>query len=214
MGIILFDEVQDLLDNGTPADEIFEWVDDPFENIRRVRLNDKYNFINSKNKLISTKWYDDAGRFGGHVNEKVYTGVATVYNDDHKINLINAKGELMCSQWFDDIYYFFNNFAVVLLDDKYNYINIKGKLVSDQWFDYVDRANGDTLIKKYMVAYVRMEEPYHTENLLDLKTGKLLLDEKIIDNIDDLANLDGIVTINANNKVNYFDLKTHKFISN
>lgn len=55
MGIILFDEVQDLLDNGTPADEIFEWVDDPFENIRRVRLNDKYNFINSKNKLISTK---------------------------------------------------------------------------------------------------------------------------------------------------------------
>lgn len=91
-----------------------------------VRLNDKYNFINTEGKLISEQWWDSCVNF--------VSGVAMV-GLNGKWNHINTEGKLISEQWWDYLGYFFNDFAVVELDGKWNYIGTDGKLLSDKWFE-------------------------------------------------------------------------------
>ena len=64
-GVILFDEVQDLLDSGKKPEEIFDWCDYFSEGFGVIKLNDKYNFINKEGKILSpNQWFDDAHAFG------------------------------------------------------------------------------------------------------------------------------------------------------
>ena len=45
-------------------------------------------------------------------------------------------GKFLCSQWFDNIGRFYEDYAVVKLNDKSNYVNTKGRLMFRKWVDW------------------------------------------------------------------------------
>ena len=127
-GVILFDEVQEVLDNGVSPNKIFEYVGCFYDDCARVELNNKWNFINRNNKLLSDTWYDWVDDF--------YDGYAKV-KLNNKWNFINRNNKLLSDTWFDWADYFYNGYARVKLDGKWNFITRNNKLLSDTWFDGV-----------------------------------------------------------------------------
>ena len=130
-GIILFDEVQALLDSGKKPEDIFDYVSDFSEGFARVALNRKDNFINTECKIISDTWFDDTFDFKD--------GFAIVELNE-KYNFINTEGKLLSNFWFDDISGFENGFAYVLLNGNWYKINKGGKIVESK------NRNGKTII--------------------------------------------------------------------
>ena len=128
-GVILFDEVQGLLDSGKNPEEIFNVVDSFCEGFAAVYLNDKWNFLNKEGKLLSNQWFDVVDDFS-----EGFAGVRL----NNKWNYINKDGQFLSNQWFDVVDDFREGFASVYLNDKYNYINKDGQFLSNQWFDVVD----------------------------------------------------------------------------
>ena len=97
----------------------------------KVRLNNKFNFIDTQGKLLSpNQWFDDVDDFSND-----YARVKL----NNKWNLINTQGNLVSpNQWFDYAQLFFDGYAVVKLNYKYNFIDTQGKLLSPNlWFDFV-----------------------------------------------------------------------------
>ena len=125
-GVVLFDEVQELLDCGKKPEEIFDRIGSFKDGFACVILNNKYNFINTNNQLISDTWFDDCGNF--------HNGFAIVALN-HKWNFINTNGQIISNTWFDGCGYFDNGVARVYLNHKWNFINTNGQLISDTWFD-------------------------------------------------------------------------------
>ena len=162
-GFILFDEVQPMLDNGVSPTDIFEFVGDFNDGYAKVTLNNKWNFINRNNKLLSDTWYDTVYDFSDgyamvNLNGKwnfinktnkllsdtwydavsnFSNGYAAVQLGD-KVNLIDRNGKRVSDTWYDKVYDFCNGYAMVESGDKYNFINQNGKCISDTWFDDVD----------------------------------------------------------------------------
>ena len=172
-GFILFDEVQEMLDNGVSPKEIFTKIYNESEGFRVVLLNNKFNFINSNNQLLSKKWFGYAKNFQNgfaivksnkkynfiDVNNKFISkkwfdcigdfryGFATVMLNG-KWNFINTKGKILSDTWFDNVYAFYTGLGQVRLNDKWNFINTDGKIVSDIWFERVRLfENGLSLVK-------------------------------------------------------------------
>ena len=85
MGIILFDEVQALLDSGKKPKEIFEEVGEFQNGYALVELNGKYNFISGEGKILSPTWFDSCGDF-----ENGYAKVEL----NGKLYYINTEGQL------------------------------------------------------------------------------------------------------------------------
>ena len=125
-GVVLFDEVQELLDNGKKPEEIFDIVVNFSNGFARVFLNDKYNFINDNRQLISKTWFDYCYIFSN--------GFSRV-ELNKKYNYINTNGQIISNTWFDRCFDFIDGFARVELNDKYNYINTNEKIISNIWFD-------------------------------------------------------------------------------
>ena len=128
MGITPFYVVQDMLDKGAEPEDIFVEIDKEEYGLRRVYLNNKYNFIDGENKLLFDRWFDDTYDF----NE----GFAIVVLDS-EWNFINTEGRILSNQWFDNVWPFIEGFAGVELNGKYNFIDTDGRLLSQQWFDTV-----------------------------------------------------------------------------
>ena len=162
-GVILFDEVQEMLDNGVSPKEIFKEIGDFNDGYEKVNLNGKWNFINRNNKLLSDKWFDWVYNFsdgyagiklGGKFNfidtygmfiSDTWYDYVDNFDDGYarvklngKCNFINTNNELLSDTWFDDVYNFADGYAKVKLGGKFNFINRNNKLLSDIWFDYVD----------------------------------------------------------------------------
>lgn len=106
-GVILFDEVQGLLDSGKKPKEIFEWIDKFYDGFAIVRLNDKSNFINQEGRIISNQWFDVVDYFSN--------GFAPVRLND-KWNYINQEGKLLSNQWFDSACGFSEGFGLIEQD--------------------------------------------------------------------------------------------------
>ena len=164
-GVILFDEVQEMLDKGVPPADIFEEIGDFSDGYVKVKLNRKWNFINRTNKLLSATWYDGVSSFSDgyarvELNDKwnfINTnneplsdtwfdwvnsfddGYARVYLGK-KMNLIDNNGKRVSDTWYDDIYDFYDGYAKVKLNNKWNLIDTHGKLISDIWFDHIDKS--------------------------------------------------------------------------
>jgi len=98
------------------------------EGFASIKLDEKWNFINTEGKMLSERWFDGAGYFSG--------GFAKVKLDE-KCNFINTEGKIMSEQWFDYTFSFREGFAIVELNWKCNFINTEGKLLSERWFDDV-----------------------------------------------------------------------------
>ena len=120
-GVILFDEVQEMLDKGVPPADIFEEIGDFYEGYITVELNNKWNFINRNNKLLSDTWYDWVGIF--------YDGYAGIRLGG-KWNFINQNGKVVSDTWYDYVYYFDDGYAKVKLNGKLFKIDKNGQRVS------------------------------------------------------------------------------------
>ena len=88
-GIVLFDEVQELLNDGKKPEEIFDRIGSFKEGFACVKLNGEYNFINTNGQLISNTWFDSCTEF--------YDGFACVYLNG-KYKLINTNGQIVESK--------------------------------------------------------------------------------------------------------------------
>ena len=222
-GVILFDEVQPMLDNGVSPTDMFKEIGDFNDGYAKVNLNNKWNFININNKLLSDTWFDGvydfydgcAGiRLGGKFNfidtygmfisdtwydagYNFYDGYAIVMLR-HKYNFIDTHCKLISDTWYDDVYDFSDGYARVKLDDKWNFINRSNKLLSDTWYDYgYDFVNG--------YAKVVLGKKF---NLID-KNGNFISDTWY-DYVDDFHN--GYASVKLDGKFNFID--THgKLIS-
>ena len=155
-GVILFDEVQPMLDKGVSPNKIFEYVYYFHDGYARVKLNRKWNFINRNNKLLSDTWYDGVYDF--------HNGYAKV-ELDYKYNFIDRNGKRVSNTWYDLVDNFENGYAIVRLNSKWNFIDKNGKCISDTWFDWVvNFENG--------YARVILDDKY---NFID-KNGKCISD--------------------------------------
>ena len=95
----------------------------PFnEGFAAVKLNRKWNFINTEGKLLSERWFDGANFF--------YEGFAVV-KLNNKWNFIGTNGKLLSEQWFDDAYSFSEGFAVVKLNGEWMNIYKNGNLLEN-----------------------------------------------------------------------------------
>ena len=128
-GVILFDEVQEMLDKGVPPADIFEEIYGFHDGYAMVKLNRKFNFINRNNKLLSDTWFDWVYNFSD--------GYAKVKLND-KSNFVDTNGKLLSDTWFDGVDNFYDGYVRVWLNDKWNFIDTHGKLLSDTWYDGVD----------------------------------------------------------------------------
>ena len=181
-GYMPFDTVQELLDNGEKPEEIFNYCGDFYNGIACVKLNGKYNYINTNNQLISKTWFD----YGGYFRK----GFACVelYG---KYNFINANGQIISDTWFDDCYAFYNGFAVVRLNGKWNFINTDGQIISNTWFDGCG-------IFKNGFARVELNNKYNFINT----NGQLLSNTWF----DDCGGFDnGFAIVKLNGKINYIN---------
>ena len=128
-GVILFDEVQEMLDKGVSPTDIFKEIGDFSDGYVKVNLNGKWNFINRNNKLLSDIWFDWVYTFSdGYAKVKL----------NGKWNFINRNNKLLSDTWFDWVDNFYDGYAIVKLDGKLNFIDTHGKLISNMWFDGVD----------------------------------------------------------------------------
>ena len=110
----------------------YDVVGNFYDGYAKVRFNDKYNFIDTKGKLVSpNQWFDYVG---------IFTNGYAWVELNGKYNLIDTQGKLVSpNQWFDSVGIFTNGYAWVELNNKYNLIDTQGNLVSpNQWFDVVD----------------------------------------------------------------------------
>ena len=98
-----------------------------FENgLAFVKLNGKWNFINTDGQFVSKQWFDYIKDFNN--------GVAVVELNG-KYNFINKEGRILSDQWFDIAEDFIGDLARVELNRKENFIKTNGQLLSKQWFD-------------------------------------------------------------------------------
>ena len=125
-GIILFDEVQGLLDNGKKPEDIFDYVYEFINGYAVVLLNNKYNLIDTNGKILSEQWFDVCNSFSN--------GYARV-ELNNKCNFIDTDCNYLSEQWFDDVDDFVNGYAIVKLNDKWNWIDTDCNYLSEQWFD-------------------------------------------------------------------------------
>ena len=174
-GVILFDEVQELLDNGKNPGHIFDLVWNFFDGYAVVELNHKWNWISTDNRLVSPEqWFDYCFNFfNGYARVKL-NGKYNLFNTDNRLvspnqwfelcvdfnegyakvklndkwNFIDTKGNYLSEQWFDLCDDFSNGYAMVELNGKYNWIDTNGNYLSGQWFDDVDDfVNGYACVK-------------------------------------------------------------------
>ena len=176
-GVILFDEVQPMLDNGVSPTDIFKEIGDFNDGYANVNLNYKWNFINRNNKLLSDTWFDWVSNFSnGYARVKL----------DGKWNLLNTNGRLLSDTWYDWVYNFFNGYARVKLDGKWNLLNTNNKLLSNTWYNWVDYFHNG-------YARVRLNNKL---NFVD--TNGKLISNMWFDGVDNFE--DGYTTVMLNDK--------------
>ena len=182
MGIVLFDEVQDLLDSGKRPEEVFDDAGDFHDGYAPVRLNGKYNFIDTEGKIQFDQWFDYVDNF--------HEGYAEVQLNG-KYNFTDTEGDILSPQWFDVVGNFHEGYAEVQLNGKHNFIDTEGKIQFDQWFDWAgDFHDG--------YAPVRLNGKYNFIN----KKGDIL-SQQWFDDAGDFH--DGYAPVRLNGKHNFID---------
>ena len=115
----IVDNALQRLANGESVYDVFDLVGIIYNGITSVKLNGKWNFINTEGSFISNQWFDAVDNFSD--------GIAKVELND-KYNFINTEGTLISNQWFDYVDGFKDGFARVELDDKTYKLDSNGQL--------------------------------------------------------------------------------------
>ena len=207
-GYIYLDDVQQMLDDGIDLheyidatgricingkenllhgrkllfDQWFEYLDNFHDGFARVKLNRKYNFIDTKGNIRFNQWFEYLENF--------HDGFAKVELNG-KYNFIDTKGNILADQWFDYVDNFHDGFVCVELNGKYNFIDTEGNILADQWFDYVDNFHNG-------FAQARLNGKY---NFIDTE-GNIRFDQWF-DYVNDFH--DGFACVDLNGKFNFID---------
>ena len=180
----LIDNCMRRLANGEDPNDVFDYIDDFNDGFAAVKLNGKYNFINTRGELLCNEWFDSCGCF--------FDGFAKVKLNG-KYNFINTRGELLCNEWFDSCGNFFDGFAEVELNGKWNFINTRGELLCNEWFNYCDDFSDG-------FARVRQNRKWNFINT----RGELLCNEWF-DSCYDF--FDGFAIVRQNRKWNFINTR-------
>ena len=99
----------------------YDFVGNFYNGYARVKLNNKWNSVDTQGKLVSpNQWFDWIDDF--------YDGYAKV-KLNNKWNFIDTQGKLLSpNQWFDWIYNFYNGYGIVKLNGKWYKIDTKGNI--------------------------------------------------------------------------------------
>ena len=145
-GYIYLDDVQQMLDDGIDLheyidatgricingkenllhgrkllfDQWFDYLDNFHDGFARVKLNRKYNFIDTKGNILADQWFDYVENF--------HDGFARV-KLNRKYNFIDTEGNIRFDQWFDYVYDFHDGFAWVSLNGSEHLIDTKGNII-------------------------------------------------------------------------------------
>ena len=131
MGIILFDEVPELLASDQNIYEMFDEIEDWSDEFYLVSLNGRHNLLNKKsNTLLYRRWYDDITDFVG--------GLAAVQLND-KWGFIDVTGREICPCKYDSVGNFSNGLVSVKLNDKCGYIDKTGREIIPLKYDFASR---------------------------------------------------------------------------
>ena len=128
-GVIPFDEIQGMLDSGMDPHDIFQRIQKEVSGYRAVEINDKWNLIDSNNKLYSDIWYERISPIENGI-------VAVRHNGKYNWIDLNEK-RYLSDKWFDFCYNFDEyDIAIVYNNTKraYNFVGKNGKLLSDEWY--------------------------------------------------------------------------------
>ena len=123
MCIVPFGAVQGLLDSGKRPIEVFDDVWDFHDGFARVKLNGRWNFINTKCTILSQQWFDYVDVF--------FNGFARVKLNG-KYNFIDKEGKILSDQWYDGVCDFYNGYASVKLNGKRDLLDTEGRLFIGQ----------------------------------------------------------------------------------
>lgn len=113
------EEIQNLLDSDKNPKELFDWIGGTYNGFRVIRFNNRENYIDENNKLLSDKWFDWCQDFSDNF------GVIQLYG---KYNYIKPNGQLLSNIWFDWCFPFTNKFGEVELNGKEYRIDKNGKI--------------------------------------------------------------------------------------
>ena len=139
----VLDNVKNRLSKGESIENIFDRVHEVDGDIYKVRLIDKFNFVNEEGKILLDTWFDEIGynRFDDY-RAKVKL--------NNKWNIININnGEYLLDKWFDHVDEFINNYVTVELNNKHNIVNTdNGEYLLDKWVDRISSIiNGGAIVE-------------------------------------------------------------------
>lgn len=178
------------LANGEDPRDVFDGYDEFSEGFARIRLDDKWNYINQNGELLTELPTADESIKGKWFNycEKFKDGMALVELSNEKENYILTDGKPLSKElWFDSII----NIGVkglksVRVGGKYNALKMSGGLLTpDHWFDQSFMFNPSTglAIVKYNGNTYRIDAE---GNFYDIKTREPIkppMNENVV-NID------------------------------
>ena len=217
MGIVLFDEVPELLTSGEDIYDIFDDVDYWNNEFYRVNLNEKYNLLHKKsNTLLYRRWYDNI--------DDCIDGLAPVKLKG-KWGCINKTGKEVIPFKYDWVNEFKDGLAKVALNDKFGYIDKTGNEVIPCKYDLVDNFEEGLAKVKLNGKYGFIDKigreicPCKYDDVYPFSEGlaRVILNEKygFIDKTgrevipckyDWVENFkDGLAAVSLNNKCGYID---------
>jgi hypothetical protein len=115
----------------------YEYVGSIHEGLARVRLNDKYGFIDETGAEVTPLKYDDASGFSRFSED-----FARVKLND-KWGLIDKNGAEITPIKYDNTWDFSEGFARVRLNGKYGFINETGVEITPLKYDCIGDFSGD-----------------------------------------------------------------------
>ena len=167
------------LSKGEMPSNIFTYIGYYYNGLCRVRIEKKWNFIDTNYNLLTDQWYDDVDNFND--------GFANVKLKD-RWNIINMDGELVLNQWYDMIQEYYNGYAQVYLIEKgWNFIDKKGNLVSKQWY---------TSVGDFHCGYAQVFLANKGCNFININ-GEFIDTQRWYDEAEDFKNNIAIVYLNG-----------------
>ncbi|WP_131450711.1 WG repeat-containing protein [Flavobacterium subsaxonicum] len=153
-----------------PFNDIYDSYGDFAEGLARVRINDKWGFINKTGKeVIAPQFY---------FAENFCEGMAIVKNHDNLNGAINKQGALIINYKFSYLSAFKNGFAV-FGNDKHGLINKLGKVVLPQEYSSIGDVNDNKLIVRIKEGNYYKEGVFTIGGTVDWNNNMDTANEKI-----------------------------------
>jgi hypothetical protein len=123
----------------------YDFIDDYYNGVARVKLNNKYGIINENGNEICEIKYDYCYNFNfDHNFAKVKL--------NNKYGYIDINGNEICEIKYDSIGVFIDGFAIVEINKKLGVINISGEEIFETKYNYDEIFN---ILDLYVINHER-----------------------------------------------------------